>query len=154
MKTLYESILDDEDILINKIESEYDNTWGVIYSLLKHKELDRCIKYLNDNLKLAENGFWQKTSSPWKDSSEVIFQSKDARFCLIRVFMFYKTLYISFPKPMMNKVKKKFIEDLRNNYNISENDYKKFKRHIIKELDLVKDNTFAGDHWRSLKYNE
>lgn len=153
MKTLYESILDDEDILINKIESEYDNIWGVIYSLLKHKELDRCVKYLNDNLKLTKNGFWQKTSPIWKDSSEVIFRSKDAHFSFIRVFAFYKTLYISFPKPT-NNTKKKFIEDLRNNYNMSENDYKKFKRHIIKELDLVKDNTFTGDHWRSLKYSE
>lgn len=152
MKTLYESILDDEDILINKIESEYDNIWSVIYSLLKHKELDRCVKYLNDNLKLVENGSWQKTSPIWKDSSEVIFRSKDASFSFIRVFTLYKTLYISFPK-LTNNIKKKFIEDLRNNYNISENDYKKFKRNIIKELDLVKDNTFTGDHWRSLKYN-
>jgi hypothetical protein len=153
MKTLYESILDDEGILIDKIKNKYDNTWSVVHSLLKNKELDSCIKYLNDNLKLAKNGSWQKTSSLWKDSNEVIFQSKDARFSFIRVFTFYKTLYISFPKPT-NNIKKKFIEDLRNNYNISENDYKKFKMHIIKELDLVKDNTFAGDHWKSLKYNE
>ena len=37
MKTLYESILDDEEVIVNKAKKENNNRWNFIYSLLKYK---------------------------------------------------------------------------------------------------------------------
>ena len=52
MKTLYESILDDEDVIVDKAEEENNNRWNFIYSLLKYKEADRCVKRLNDSFNI------------------------------------------------------------------------------------------------------
>ena len=54
MKTLNdyirESILDDEDVLIDKAKEE--SNWNFIYNLLKYKEDDRCVKRLNDSFNI------------------------------------------------------------------------------------------------------
>jgi hypothetical protein len=152
MKSLYESILDDEEVIIDKAKEENNNRWNFIYSLLKYKEADRCVKRLNDtDFKLAKNGRWIKLKPIWRDSCEIAFEAPGANYTYLRVYTVFKTLFVSFPKP---RTKKGFIEDLRDHYDTNESDYKKFKEFIIKELDLIPAKEMAGDQWKSKKYTD
>lgn len=152
MKTLYESILDDEDVLIDKAKEESNNHWNFIYNLLKYKEDDRCVKRLNDiGFKLAKNGEWVKRKPTWQDSCEITFEVPEADYTYLRVYTVFKTLFVSFPKPSNHK---RFIDNLKNYYGTNERDYKKFKEYIIKELDLIPAKEMAGDQWKSKKYTD
>ena len=49
MKSLYESILDDEEVLIEKTIKS--SLWTYVYELLKDKKENEAIKILNDKFK-------------------------------------------------------------------------------------------------------
>ena len=152
MKSLYKSILDDEDVIVNKAKEENSNRWNFIYNLLKYKEVDRCVKSLNDTgFKLAKNGEWVKLKPTWQDSCEIAFEVPEANYTYLRVYTVFNTLFVSFPKP---RTKKGFIDNLRNYYGTNERDYKKFKEYIIRELDLIPAKNMAGDQWMSKKYTD
>ena len=60
-------------------------------------------------------------------------------------------MYINFPKPV-GKFKKSFENELYEYYKITPGEYKKFKKQLIKELDLEREISFSGDWWVSNKY--
>jgi hypothetical protein len=76
MKTLYESILDDEEELIEKTIKI--SLWAYIYELLKDKKENKAIKILNDTFKPFKSGTWFKWGTINGDEHILIFREQDS----------------------------------------------------------------------------
>ena len=149
MKSLYESILDDEDELIER--SIKDSLWTSVYELLKDEKENEAVKILNSNFKPFKSGEWLKWGSI-NGVERVLSFHKQGAMCnaiLIRNvrnkrqlnFRFYNI--IAYEEAKIDAIKKDFYKS----YKISYNDFKnKFKPNLIKELDLKKADSFY-DEW-------
>ena len=149
MKTLNdyirESILDDEEELINKaIEDSY---WATIYKLLKSKKETEAAKILNNKFKPCKYGGWRKDTDVYRSEHMVTFYSggigsgpirissvtgkKQLRFVFQEFFSKSNSIKIDFYKYYGIK-----YDDFRNNFRVN----------LIKQLDLKKDDSL-GDEW-------
>ena len=149
MKSLYESILDDEEKLIER--SIKDSLWTPIYELLKDKKENEAIKILNDNFKPFKSGEWHKWGSINGVGNVVTFHKQGAMCNAMFIrnvtnkrqlnFRFYNI--ITHDDVVADNIKKDFYKS----YKISYDDFKnKFKPNLIKELDLKKADSFF-DEW-------
>lgn len=139
MKSLYESILDDEEKLIER--SIKDSLWAPIYELLKDKKENEAIKILNNKFKPFKSGEWLKYGSVNGVENILTFHKQGAVCNAMLIsnvrdkrqlkFSFYKL--ISHDDIRTDSIKKDFYKS----YKISYDDFKnKFKPNLIKELDL------------------
>jgi len=150
MKSLYKSILDDEEELIER--SIKDSLWTYVYELLKDNKENEAIKILNDNFKPFKSGEWLKWGSINGVENVVTFHRRQGAMCnaiLIRnardkrqlKFRFYNI--IAHDEDKIDAIKKDFYKS----YKISYSDFKnKFEPNLIKELDLKKADSFF-DEW-------
>ena len=137
MKTLYESILDDEDVLVGRaIEDTY---WTGIYKLLKGKKEVEAAKILNDKLKPCKYGEWRKDTSLNRG---------------VQIVTFYKGGIGIGPMSISNVADKKQLKfsffnfigkadslkkEFYNAYGVKYDDFiNNFRVNLIKELDLKK----------------
>ena len=149
MKSLYESLLDDEEELIGR--SIKDSLWALVYELLRDKKEKEAIKILNNNFKPLKSGEWLRWGSINGVENVLIFHKQGAvcnamKICNVRDkrqlrFSFYKL--ISHDSVKTDAIKKDFYKS----YKISYDDYiNKFKPNLIKELDLKQVDKFF-DEW-------
>lgn len=149
MKHLYESILDDEEELIER--SIKDSLWSPIYELLRDKKENEAIKILNSKFKPFKSGEWLKYGSVNGVENILTFHKQGAMCNVMLIsnvrdkrqlkFSFYKL--ISHDDVRTDTIKKDFYKS----YKISYDDFKnKFKPNLIKELDLKKADSFF-DEW-------
>lgn len=134
-KKLQESILDDEEVLMNKaIEHLY---WTKVYELLKSKKEVEAAKILNDKFKPCKYGEWRKDTS-LNRGEQVISFYKDGAGCgpmRISNVANKKQLKFSFADFVgkLDDLKKDFY----NFYGVKYDDFRNnFRVNLIKELDL------------------
>lgn len=149
MKSLYESLLDDEEKLIER--SIKDSLWTPVYELLKDKKEKEAIKILNNKFKPLKSGEWLKWGSMNGVENVLSFHQQGAmcNSILLRnvhnkrqlMFRFYNI--ISHDKVKTDSIKKDFYKSYKISYDDFEN---KFKPNLIKELDLKKADSFF-DEW-------
>jgi hypothetical protein len=149
MKSLYESILDDEEELIEKTTKT--SLWIYIYELLKDKKENEAIKILNDTFKPFKSGQWLKWGSINGVERVLNFHKQGAMHHAISIrnvrdkrqlmFRFYNPIFHDSVKADVIK------KDFYNSYKITYDDFKnKFKPNLIKELDL-KQTDQLFDEW-------
>lgn len=149
MKTLYESILDDEEELIEK--SIKVSFWTSIYELLKDKKENEAIKILNNKFKPLKSGQWFKWGSINGVENVLIFHNQYAACHAMLIsnvrdkrqlkFRFYEAIFHNDAR--INFIKKDFYKS----YKISYDDFKnKIEPNLIKELDLKKVDSIL-DEW-------
>jgi hypothetical protein len=152
MKSLYESILDDEDIIINNIKKDFNDLWYTAYSLLLSGSEESCAEALNKiGFKPISKGLWDKTLATIRGGREITFSLNHWTSRIVSIMVYNRRMYINFPKPA-GKFKKSFENELYEYYKITPDEYKKFKKQLIKELDLEREISFSGDWWVSNKY--
>lgn len=149
MKTLYESILDDEEELIKK--SIKNSFWVLIYELLKDKKENEAIKFLNSKFKPFKSGEWFKWGSVNGVENILTFQKQGATCNTMLIsnvrdkrqlkFRFYNL--ITYDDVRADNIKKDFYKSYKISYDDFEN---KFKPNLIKELDLKRTDKLF-DEW-------
>lgn len=136
-KKLQESILDDEEVLMNKaIEHLY---WAKVYELLKSKKEVEAAKILNDKFKPCKYGEWRKDTSLNRGEYMVIFYKDGAGCGPMRISNVAgkKQLKFGFFEFIgrADSIKKEFY----NFYGVKYEDFiNNFRVNLIKELDLKK----------------
>lgn len=162
MKSLYESILDDEDVLIDDIKKS-TNWENVVYNILvrnasssnMYAMQEVCIEWLNEHVKFSNNSNakWYVDSPIWHGHTHTTYGTTG----WVSLMSFdadpgHNNLYVYFPdiRRMRRKYKEKFIKGLREEFNMTEKDYINFKQDIIDKFKLKIDRHFAsGDVWKS-----
>jgi hypothetical protein len=142
-KKLQESILDDEEVLINKaIEDSY---WAKVYELLKSKKEVEAAKILNDKLKPCKYGEWRKDTALFRGEQVVIFYKDGAGCGPMRIsnVVGKEQLKFGFCDLAGNIARNDFYEF----YGIKYDDFRnKFRENLIKELGLKKASS-VSDNW-------
>lgn len=164
MKSLYESILDDEDELIQqaKDSTKWEN---IVYNILVRNASssnmgamqDICIEWLNEHVKISNNpkAQWYKDSPIWHGHTHTTYGTMGYNGINLMSFDAdpgHNDLYVYFPdiKRMRPKYKETYIKSLREEFNMTEKDYINFKQDIINKFKLKIDRHFAsGDVWKS-----
>jgi hypothetical protein len=147
MKTLNdyirESLLDDEEVLINKaIEDSY---WADIYKLLKGKKEAEAAKILNDKLKPCKYGEWKKDIAIYRGEQVIKFYKNDAGSSPMRISNVAgkEQLKFSFCDLYGDLAQNDFYEF----YGVKYKDFRnKFRENLIKELGLKKASS-VSDNW-------
>ena len=135
MKTLYESILDDEDVLISK--SKNDATLqNALINAICGRNIDSIDALFKDIL--PKGGYWEFTKLT--NSNKVSYVSRDPytfRMPVISIEYYIKAryLFIEYNKLTTNNTYKRIFLSY---YNISDNDYNRIKRLIAKKFNLKK----------------
>lgn len=144
-KKLQESILDDEEILMNKaVEDSY---WANIYKLLKGKKEAEAAKILNDKLKPCKYGEWRKNTALHRGEYMVTFYKDGAGCGLMRIsnVIGKEQLKFGFLELVGEAVYLK--NDFYKHYGVKYEDFRnKFRTNLIKELGLKKDDS-RKDEW-------
>ena len=164
MKTLYESILDDEDILIKQTK---DSTkwWNIVYNILVRNSSnsnrvamqEACIEWLNEHVKFSNNpkAQWHKDLPIWHGHTHTTYGTMGYNGVSLMSFGAdpgHKDLYVYFPdiRRMRPKYKEEFIQGIREEFNMTEKDYINFKQDIIDKFKLKLDRHFtSSDVWKS-----
>jgi hypothetical protein len=164
MKSLYESILDDEDVLIDDVKKS-TNWENVVYNILVRNASSSnrdamqkvCINWLNEHVKISNNpnAQWYKDSPIWQGHTHTTYGIPG--FNGISLMSFdadpgHNELYVYFPdiRRMRPKYKETYIKGLREEFNMTEKDHINFKQDIIDKFKLMRDRHFAsGDIWKS-----
>lgn len=144
-KKLQESILDDEEVLMNKaVEDSY---WADIYKLLKGKKEAEAAKILNNKLKPGKYGEWRKDTSLNRGEQVVNFYKDGAACGPMRISNIAdeNQLKINFLELVGEAVYLK--NDFYKHYGVKYDDFRnKFRSNLIKELGLKKDDS-RKDSW-------
>ena len=140
MKNLYESILDDEDVLISKSKNEA-TLQNALISAIRGRDVDTIDALFKDIL--PKGGYWEFTKLP--NSNKVSYVSRDPytfRMPVIRIEYYIKArcLFIEYNKLTNNTYKRMFLDY----YNISNDDYNRIKRLIAKKFNLKKSHDTQG----------
>ena len=136
-KKLQESILDDEEVLMNKaVEYSY---WVAVYKLLKGKKEAEAAKILNDKFKPCKYGEWRKDTSLKRGVQIVTFYKDGAGIgpMMVSNVADKKQLKFGFFQFIgkADSLKKEFY----NFYGVKYDDFiNNFRVNLIKELDLKK----------------
>lgn len=159
MKSLYESLLDDEDVIVNNIKNNHD--WSnVVYDVLvknsNSNNMDEmqkiCIDYLNNHVKFTNNKniTWYKEKSIWKDCTSTSYGRGELGIVdLIRFDAdpVHNSLYVRFipvDGRIDKKTKDKFIEQLQEYFNMNKQDYIRFQKDMIKKFKLERAKELSG----------
>lgn len=147
MKTLYESILDDEDSLINNVD-KLANWHETVIEYVKKGKYETCAEWLDDNIKLFKNGHWI---------------GLDTIECLIWQFGEYygeithPVVYIDYSTQGKSLVICFLDADETINYKIylelfkiSLKEYNKVKNNIIKNFKVKKHPSIKGQYERKI----
>ena len=143
MKTLYESILDDEDVLINKAEKYSD--FVTVYNLLKNNKSQKAADFLNKNFKVAQRGEWIKDTPLNKGKNIVLFYNKGAGIGIMKISNCKEGLKFSFPEFFGHQ--KNLINEFEKYYNMTYDNYKNWSKNLVKELNLEKDSSTINNSW-------
>ena len=147
MKTLNdyikESILDDEEVLINKaIEDSY---WADIYKLLKGKKEAEAAKILNEKFKPCKYGEWRKDIAIYRGEQVIKFYKDGAGCSPMRISNVAgkEQLKFGFCDLAGNLARNDFYEF----YGVKYEDFRNnFRENLIKELGLKKASSIR-DNW-------
>ena len=163
MKSLYESILDDEGILIDDVKKSA-NWENVIYNILvrnasssnRRAMQEVCIEWLNEHVKFSNNPNvkWYEESPIWQGHTRTTYGNTTSNWVSLMTFDAdpgHNDLYVYFPdiRHMRTKYKEEFIKGLREEFNMTEKDYINFKQDIIDKFKLKPYKHFTGDVWKS-----
>lgn len=164
MKSLYESILDDEDILIDDVKKT-TNWENVVYNILirntnannRNAMQDVCIEYLNNNANISgnKNAKWYKEQPIYKGFTKITYGIGDYNGIDLMSFEAHagwKQLYVRFlpvEKPASKKAGLHYIEKLQSEFNMNKQDYLVFKQDMIKKFKLERAKEFSGECWKS-----
>jgi hypothetical protein len=164
MKSLYESILDDENILINDVKKDL-NWENIVYNILirntnsnnQNTMRDVCMEYLNANVNFVKNknAKWYKEQPIYKGFTKITYGIDGYNGIDLMSFEAHggwKQLYVRFlpiEKPTSKKVGLKYEEKLRSEFNMSKQDYLNFKQDMIKTFKLERAKEFSGECWKS-----
>lgn len=164
MKSLYESILDDENILINDVTKDL-NWENVVYNILirntnsgnQNAMRDFCMEFLNNNVNFVKNKHakWYKEQPIYKGFTKITYGIDGYNGIDLMSFEAHgglKQLYVRFlpiEKPSSKKIGQKYIENLRSEFNMSKQDYLNFKQDIIEKFKLERARDFSGECWKS-----
>lgn len=138
-KKLQESILDDEEVLMNKaVEYSY---WTKVYELLKSKKEAEAAKILNEKLKPCKYGEWRKDTTLHRGEQVICFYKDGAGCGPMRISNVVGKEQLKFKFVFFDFVgKTAYLEkDFYNFYGVKYNDFRNnFRENLIKELDLKK----------------
>lgn len=144
MKTLYESILDDEDVLVKKLKQSV-NWQKKVFSLMPAKKLDKLVDFLNKKVQLSNDH-----DCGWDtNNSDSIYYTSIKNYN--REFLVYMnldtngSLYVTF-MDRTNKLKDNLSRNLIN-YDITEDEFLKIKQDIIKTFKLKQINNYYMEYY-------
>ena len=147
-KKLQESILDDEEVLMNKaIEYSY---WTDIYKLLKGKKEAEAAKLLNDKFKPCKYGEWRKDDALNIGEYMVTFYKRGAACGPMRISTVAgkEQLRFSFCEFAFAGEAVYLKNDFYKYYGVKYEDFRNiFRENLIKELDLRKKPDPLYDDW-------
>ena len=142
-KKLQESILDDEEVLINKaIEDSY---WADIYKLLKGKKEVEAAKILNEKFKPCKYGEWRKDTGPYRGEQVILFYKDGAGSGPMRISNVVDKEQLKFSFcDLADKITR---NDFYKFYGVKYEDFRNnFRENLIKELGLKKASSIR-DNW-------
>ena len=164
MKSLYESILDDENVLMNGVKKDL-NWENVVYNILirntnennRNAMQDVCIEYLNNNVNISgnKNAKWYKEQPIYKGFTKTTYGINDYNgidLISFEAHAGWRQLYVRFlpvEKPINKKVGLKYIEKLQSEFNMNKQDYLNFKQDMIEKFKLERARDFSGECWKS-----
>lgn len=140
-KKLQESILDDEEVLINKaIDHSY---WTKVYELLKSKKEVEAAKILNEKFRPCKYGEWRKDTSLNRGEYMVIFYKDGAACSPMRISNVANKKQLKFGFSNFVGIADYTQKDFYKFYGVKYEDFRNiFKENLIKELDLKKESNF------------
>ena len=138
-KKLQESILDDEEVLMNNaIENSY---WAKVYELLKSKKEVEAAKILNEKFRPCKYGKWRKDISLNRGEQVISFYKDGAGCGPMKISNVAGKEQLKFKFVFFDFVgETAYLEkDFYNFYGVKYNDFRNnFRENLIKELDLKK----------------
>ena len=152
MKTLYESILDDEDVLVKKLKQS-TNWQKKVFSLMPFKKLDKLVDFLNKEVRLSSN-----PNCKWDtNGTDSIYYTAIKNYVVSEFLVYMRldtngSLNVTF-MDRTSKLRDKLSYNLIN-YDITENEFLKIKQNIINIFELKLIKNFYGDYYttRIFKY--
>lgn len=140
-KKLQESILDDEEVLMNKaVENSY---WTKVYELLKSKKEVEAAKILNEKFRPCKYGEWRKDTSLNRGEYIVIFYKDGAACSPMRISNVAGKKQLKFGFSNFVGIADYTQKDFYKFYGVKYDDFRNiFKENLIKELDLKKESHF------------
>lgn len=148
MKTLYESILDDESVLISNMD-KLANWHETVIEYIKKGKYKACAEWLNDhNIKLFKN-----SQFVGNDRYQYLVYKKDEYDPLFLIFIDYcdisKSLNICFAESI-DSIKEYGLKSYLNELGISLKEYNKVKNNIIKNFNVKKHPSLKNQYERKI----
>jgi hypothetical protein len=143
-KKLQESILDDEEVLINNaVEYSY---WAAVYKLLKSKKETEAAKILNDKFRPCKYGEWKKDTDVNRGEYMVAFYGRDAGYSSMRISSVASKEQLRFDFQEIFSNSNSIKNDFYKCFGVKYDDFRNsFRVNLIKELDLKKDDSLCDD---------
>ena len=127
MKTLYESILDDEDVLMSDVKKEI-TPQNTLIKIIRREDVDSIEKLFKD-INLPKGGNWELNFRNADQSFIASYRCLDSgiimRIVKIEYYVRWGYLYIKYNRSLNEPY---YVNVLSNRYNLSKDDYKKLKK--------------------------
>lgn len=137
MKSLCESILDDEDVLMGDVKKEI-TPQNTLIKIICGEDVDSIEKLFKD-INLPKGGNWELNFRNVDQSFTATYGCLDSGIIMhivkIEYYVRWGYLYIKYNR-LLNEPY--YVNVLSNRYNLSKDDYKKLKKSIAKKFDLRK----------------